>query len=252
MFNQGIYAIYNTANDKLYIGSAVSMSRRFNSHKSHLERGIHQSPHLQSAWTKHGSEAFEFSCLETVDCKTKLVEREQAWLDALRPWDRLRGYNTSPTAGNCLGIRHTAQSRANMAASRIGKKRSVETKAKMRAAHLGKKFSDEHRAKLRARTCPAETRARIAATLRGRKASEETRAKMSLSGKGRIFTAEHRAKIGLARLGKKHTDEAKAKCRGYAGRGMAVNPLTARRWPWRLVLNRARPVYNALGPVLPG
>jgi|GEM_PF-2053228 len=94
----GVYAIYNTVNDKLYIGATVSMQNRFGVHKSQLKRGNHESTPLQRAWNEYGSEAFDFVCLEPVDREEKLIEREQAWLDALRPWDPARGYNSVSVA----------------------------------------------------------------------------------------------------------------------------------------------------------
>ena len=48
----GIYMIYNTINNKIYIGSSVDIIKRMDSHLSYLRNGKHHSVHLQRAW-KH-------------------------------------------------------------------------------------------------------------------------------------------------------------------------------------------------------
>ena len=108
-----VYAIHNRVTGKNYVGSAVSMRRRFNEHRRRLQRGDHCSRHLQAAWSKYGEEAFDLVCLEEVGDKRRLVEREQAWLGFFRACDRGWGYNTSPTAGSTLGVKATAEGRGN-------------------------------------------------------------------------------------------------------------------------------------------
>jgi len=67
----GIYVIENVHNNKFYIGSSVDINRRWAVHKSRLNRNIHHTPHLQSAWNLYGPSAFVFTiikeCVNRVD-----------------------------------------------------------------------------------------------------------------------------------------------------------------------------------------
>lgn len=114
----GIYIIRNTINDKIYIGSAVSFKQRFIKHKSDLKLNQHHSIYLQRSWNKYGKDKFIFEIVEYVEDKTKLIEREQRWLDFFNP-----EYNTCPTAGNSLGYKHTDKSKKIMSDK---KKRKVD------------------------------------------------------------------------------------------------------------------------------
>ena len=60
----GIYAIVNTVNGKRYVGSAKRFRTRWNAHRAALNKGLHHSRHLQSAWNKYGAEAFVFTIIE--------------------------------------------------------------------------------------------------------------------------------------------------------------------------------------------
>ena len=62
----GIYAIRNTANGKLYVGSAISIARRWQVHRSNLKTGVHRCNPLQRAYAKHGVDAFFYEVLELV------------------------------------------------------------------------------------------------------------------------------------------------------------------------------------------
>ena len=72
----GIYEIRNTYNNKVYIGSAYNIWRRWAVHKSNLAKGIHENEHLQRSYNKHGPKAFTYSVLE--ECQKDVLEsREQ-------------------------------------------------------------------------------------------------------------------------------------------------------------------------------
>lgn len=97
----GIYLIRNKKNKKSYIGSAVNIKGRWRTHRSGLKHNKHHNRFLQRSWNKYGEESFEFSVLEYCD-KEELIAKEQNYLDKLNP-----EYNLSPTAKNCLGVKHT-------------------------------------------------------------------------------------------------------------------------------------------------
>jgi group I intron endonuclease len=171
----GIYAITNKVNGKKYIGSACHLKNRWKTHKSRLNLGQHHSAKLQNAWRKHGSDSFTFDVIEYVDDKNDLIAREQDWIDhynAASP----SGYNVSPTAGNCLGVRHGDEVKAARSAILKGRTRAAEVCAKISAAKLAKS-EDEKRlisarvsAALKARTAEAkaESAARAVETKRAR------------------------------------------------------------------------------------
>jgi group I intron endonuclease len=77
----GVYAIENTATNKVYIGSSSNIHARFASHRHALRHGIHKNKHLQSSWKKHGEKAFVFHVIEIVS-EERLLEKEQEWIDS--------------------------------------------------------------------------------------------------------------------------------------------------------------------------
>lgn len=141
----GVYRIRNTVNGKVYIGSTVrTFLRRWNQHRKCLDSGTHHSTHLQSAWNRYGEAAFVFE--RVIECAaTECVRVEQEQIDDHKSANREYGYNASPTAGNCLGVKHSEKARANMSAASIGKPKSPEAIAKTAAAHRGRPKPKEQR-----------------------------------------------------------------------------------------------------------
>ena len=131
--NQGIYRIRHTESNKGYIGSATNFNKRWSRHKRNLKLKIHHAPHLQAAWDKYGEEQFVFEILEKVSNRTKLLEREQYWMDYYKSYDKDFGYNVCAKAGSTLGV----------PSKNKGVPASEESKNKNRLAHLGKKQSQE-------------------------------------------------------------------------------------------------------------
>ena len=95
-----IYKIENKINGKSYIGSTIRFKRRILDHWSSLSKGIHHSAVLQRAYLKYGKIAFDVYVVEQFDFVSKehLLEREQFYLDTLKPV-----YNICKTAGSQLG-----------------------------------------------------------------------------------------------------------------------------------------------------
>jgi group I intron endonuclease len=99
-----IYCIQNVVTKKVYVGSAIKgLSSRKYLHRRLLKEQRHHSKHLQRAWNKYGEGSFVWFVLEKVADKTKILQREQFWMDTLRSADSRKGYNVSPTAGNNSG-----------------------------------------------------------------------------------------------------------------------------------------------------
>lgn len=183
----GIYAVRNTINGKLYVGSAVNFARRFYIHKWRLDRGDHHSKKLQAAWVKHGASAFVFEVIEVVQDAADLIGREQHHID--RMGSAKSGYNMLPVAGSMLGMRHTKEAKEKIAAAfrgvpkktplvKKGQELPPEWVAKVAAANTGKKRTEE-------------TKRRISASAVGHKRwlgkthSEETKARISALAKSR-------------------------------------------------------------------
>jgi group I intron endonuclease len=89
---KGIYQIKNNINNKLYIGSSKDILKRWNNHIVNLNNRTHHSYKLQSDWIKYNITDFSFSILEVVYDDSKLLEKEQFYLDQ---YDIEDNYNVS-------------------------------------------------------------------------------------------------------------------------------------------------------------
>lgn len=193
----GIYKILNTITEKFYIGSAVNFKARWTQHKSKLKLNVHPNKYLQSSWNLHGETAFEFIILEYCD-REKIPEREQAWLNNLKPYDRNIGYNLYLIAGSPLGTKWTEE-RKIIASERMKNfKHTDETKAKMREIQ-------SNRSK--------ETCAKLSAAKLGHDVSDETKLKISKGNTGKVRSAQHKAVISAANKGKVLSIETRLKIR---------------------------------------
>ena len=181
-----IYSIINLIDAKVYIGSAINFNQRKTQHYYYLRANRHQNILLQRAFNKYEEKSFEFRILETVEDKTKLVEREQYWIDLLKSYDTNFGYNLAPKAGSSLGRKMSDEARAKMK----GRKASKELKLQMSISRKGKKLSEEHKRK-------------ISEGGKGRIHSEETRLKISKGNIGKILSTEHKLLLSKYNTGRK-------------------------------------------------
>lgn len=81
-----IYAIRNTTDGALYLGSAHDADRRWSDHQRLLRKGTHPTVALQAAWDRDGQSAFVFETLETLPRSVrplKLQDTEQVWHERL-------------------------------------------------------------------------------------------------------------------------------------------------------------------------
>jgi hypothetical protein len=79
----GIYAIENTANGRIYIGSTICFEKRRRQHLLRLIRGRHSAFHMQQDWDACIDPAFVFRILESHNGDEQLHEREQRWINEL-------------------------------------------------------------------------------------------------------------------------------------------------------------------------
>jgi group I intron endonuclease len=174
----GIYQIRNTCNGKIYVGSASDFASRKSKHFFDLRNDKHINKHLQRAFKKYSEENFVFEiieCIEKVEdikeFRKLMLEREQYWIDNLNVCDSNYGYNINPTAGSCLGV-----------------KRSEESKKKMSESQKGIQAGDKN-------------------PMYGKTHTEEARKNISNAQKLRqhIITPETKKKMSLAQQGEKHS-----------------------------------------------
>lgn len=151
LMRSGIYKIRNIKNNKIYIGSALHFRKRKWEHDSMLFRGKHHSRHLQASYNKHGEDCFVFEIVEYVDDKTKLIEREQYYIDILKP-----EYNGSMVAGSVLGVKQSKETIKKRIATRrangqpwISEKQRLGLKetSKGNQNHKGHKHTEEMKSK---------------------------------------------------------------------------------------------------------
>jgi group I intron endonuclease len=205
----GIYKITNKQNNKTYIGSAVYLTKRFSRHKRFLDRGIHENQHLQYAWDKYKSDAFEFTIIEYCNPDMLLI-REQFYIDKYNP-----DYNICRIVGSHLGIKRSDATRKKLSLSLMGKNKgkspSIETRKKLSIAMHARKLSSEHKRKIglasSQRKHTEATKKLISLTKTGKPhphkghcepCTSEHALKISLSNKGRKFSDSHKANLVLA------------------------------------------------------
>ena len=138
-----IYKIESKVNpNKIYIGSSNDINGRWKSHLSELKRNIHHSKRLQNHYNKYGKEDLIFSII--LHCEAfELLQIEQYYIDFYSPY-----FNICKKAGNCLGVKHSLETRLKMSNSSKGMKHTEETKRKMSEMAMGRKRSPESRLKM--------------------------------------------------------------------------------------------------------
>jgi group I intron endonuclease len=247
----GIYRITNTANGKIYIGSAVNLPQRWSDHRWNLERGLHPNRHLQSAWNKYGGEAFVCDVQVRVS-EALLIETEQEYLDRFTPYDPSIGYNISKIAGSTLGISCTPEKAAKIGNANRGRIRSEAHKAILRkyagsaafTAETGRKISEAN--KRRGAMTPELILMGIEAR-RGKSLSAEHKAKKSAAMKANLAHHEHLRALNDKTRGKSTiltpeqiaaliSDREAGMSYVALGKKYGVSNVTAKNWCMRFAL----------------
>lgn len=127
----GVYQIRNIQSGERYIGSAAGRGfrNRWGTHILDLNKQRHHSRYLQRVWNKYGADVFIFEVLLYCNPENCLMYKQIA-LDYYRP-----GYNSSPTAGSCLGIKHSRLTKDKIGNAHRGKIMSQITRDKMSDYH---------------------------------------------------------------------------------------------------------------------
>lgn len=177
MVKSGIYKIVNCITNKIYVGSAVNFKNRWSWHIKDLKRNAHRNSKLQRAWNKYGENTFTFHVLEYCE-KEKLIEREQYWIDTLKP-----EYNIALIAGSSLGIKRSIKTKQLQRNLKLGKSLSLEHRNKISYGNKGKKHSEETKRKI--------SKAHLGNKWAlGFRHSEDTKAKMRKPKKSLILISE--------------------------------------------------------------
>lgn len=181
----GIYAIIHRESGRWYVGQSQNLRKRLCDHRLRLTRGYHANSHLQNAWNKYGSDAFDFEIL-ILSPVSALDDLEQAYLDD--PETSHFNIARDPTAPT-RGLKLSAEHRAKISVSNKNLPKSAEHRAKLREANVGRKHSDAARAKMsklrQGRKLSTSHRASLSAAQRGRTHSFKSKRKMSISKIGR-------------------------------------------------------------------
>jgi len=101
----GVYRWTNLISGKTYVGSSVSLGKRFGYYYnySYLIHPVKNKMAINKALLKYGYSNFKLEILEYCELKD-VIKREQHYMDLLKP-----EYNILKTAGSTLGYRHTEE-----------------------------------------------------------------------------------------------------------------------------------------------
>lgn len=152
----GIYGIRSISHpERAYIGSAVDITKRWDTHIRQLQKGNHVNARLSAHYNKHSISDLVFEIIIQCD-KESLIKAEQVYIDLYKPW-----FNICPTAGSQLGFRHSIESRQKMSKRMLGNTyalglcHSTETKKRMSENRKGRVVSEKTRELMsKGRGCP--------------------------------------------------------------------------------------------------
>ena len=204
----GIYQIQSkTKPERIYIGSAISVYARIESHKQFLRKNNHHSLKLQRHYNKYGEDDLLFSVLEhyiLVD-RTFILSREQYYIDTLKPY-----FNICEIAGNSMGVKRSEEMKEKLRKIRIGSKMSAETRAKISLANSRRVVTEETKRKL------SFLKSGEKSPNFGKSPSFETRQKQREKLLGRkMHTKESKKAISLSKLGVPRSQEVRRHLSAY-------------------------------------
>jgi group I intron endonuclease len=104
----GVYTIQNTVNSKIYVGCSINISKRINTHKIKLKRGVHDNIYLQRSWDKYGENSFLFSILDVYE-EDYILSFENYWVNMLNSNNKKYGYNLKYASPSRKSTRHSRE-----------------------------------------------------------------------------------------------------------------------------------------------
>lgn len=186
----GIYAIKNLVNNKVYIGQAIDINKRWREHLSSLLNNKHYNKHLQKSWNKYGKKNFTFEIIEECE-EDKLNEKETEYIQYFKANNINLGYNQNIGGERPTGYNHTDAAKEKIRQCKLGSTTSDRHKKIVRDMMNKRWATDEYKEKMKSigKSCPHPS---------GRKHTLEEIEKIRLAGLGRVFTEETKRKIGEA------------------------------------------------------
>ena len=154
-------------NDGVYIGSATNIYQRKHRHLHDLKNNKHTNKKLQNKFNKYGECSLVFSVLEYCD-KTKLIDKEQFYIDKLNP-----SLNILKIAGSSYGYKHKSSTIKKFKEQRKGKQNSL---GRVLSSETKKKISE----KAKQRGIPKECVEAAKKKNKGKKHSKQFREKLAL------------------------------------------------------------------------
>jgi group I intron endonuclease len=140
----GIYKILNKINNKVYIGSAVDIKKRWRDHKWGLNHNKHHNLHLQSSWNKYGADSFEFMIL--LKCEIDdLLANELNLISNYNSFDNNYGYNVNDPENRFLNCKHSEKTKQLLSLQKLGDKNPMYGKLGVEHPKFNKKVSIEGR-----------------------------------------------------------------------------------------------------------
>lgn len=101
LLQYGIYKITCIENNEFYIGSTtITFINRWRSHKGQLIKNTHHSNYMQNCFNKYGEQSFRFQILEICNSKEETLEKEQEYIDELKP-----KFNSCPVVNSLVGLK---------------------------------------------------------------------------------------------------------------------------------------------------
>jgi group I intron endonuclease len=124
----GIYQWTHKESGKIYVGSAVNLSKRLNNYFNENYLNHDKNMYICNALLLHGHSAFSLTILEYIDisnltkedARKLILGREQHYIDSLEPT-----YNKNPIAGSSLGSQHTLETIEKISKALTGKNNSM-------------------------------------------------------------------------------------------------------------------------------
>jgi group I intron endonuclease len=210
-------------------------------HIRELSNGVHRNKRMQNAFNKYQTAHFEV--METVASNGDLIGIEQQYIS--RNHSDPRCMNIAPTAGNCLGVKHSQEARQNMRNAHLGgrncgmfhplygKCRPDSTRKKISARLLGRKLSEDHVKNIRKGQSKKSVRLKMSEAKKGKNQTREHIEKRASQNRGGL---NHKSKCVWIKLPNAEklvfetiTDAAKVV--GISGGSLARYLSGSRNWP---------------------
>jgi len=143
----GIYIIRNKINNKIYVGSAIDVKKRWRDHKWYLKENKHHNPHLQASYNKYGLENFKF-ILELECNKINLIGNETNVIQKYDSKNRNYGYNINDPRQIFTGHKCSDELKQKSSERMVGENNPMYGKIGEEHPKYQYKLSEEKRKKL--------------------------------------------------------------------------------------------------------